>query len=47
VVGRRIPGQNGVAWQVRYDEATDVDDPAVIETTRELVTAAAEEAVVP
>jgi hypothetical protein len=33
VVARRVPGVNGVAWHVRYDEGTDGSDPAVIEAT--------------
>jgi hypothetical protein len=37
VVGRRVPGRNGVVWHVRYDEGTDVDDPEVVATTAALV----------
>jgi hypothetical protein len=41
VVGRRVPGVNGLAWHVRYDEGTDVESPDVAATTAELVAAAA------
>jgi hypothetical protein len=41
VVARRIPGMDGLAWHVRYDEGTDTTDPAVIATTAELVAEAA------
>ena len=37
VVARRIPGHNGVAWHVRYDEGTDRDDPEVVEATTAIV----------
>jgi hypothetical protein len=37
VVGRRVVGSNGLAWNVRYDEGTDVADPDVIGFTAELV----------
>lgn len=37
VVGRRVPGVNGLTWHVRYDEGTDRDDPAVRSATDELV----------
>ena len=40
VVGRRVPGQNGLSWAVRYDSGTPVTLPAVIELTDELVLAA-------
>ena len=40
VVGRRVPGQNGLSWAVRYDSGTPVGLPAVLELTDELVTAA-------
>jgi hypothetical protein len=37
VVGRRVSGENGLSWAVRYDAGTPVDLPAVIELTDELV----------
>jgi hypothetical protein len=40
VVGRRVSGQNGLSWAVRYDSGTPVDLPAVVELTGELVAAA-------
>jgi hypothetical protein len=40
VVGRRVPGRNGLTWSVRYDSGTPVGLPAVIELTDELVLAA-------
>jgi hypothetical protein len=40
VVGRRVPGQNGLSWAVRYDSGTPVKLPAVVELTGELVSAA-------
>ncbi|GAB2592707.1 hypothetical protein Aab01nite_37240 [Paractinoplanes abujensis] len=40
VVGRRVPGQNGLSWAVRYDSGTPVTLPAVIELTDELVATA-------
>src|SRR4051794_18691420 len=40
VVGRRVSGQNGLFWAVRYDAGTPVDLPAVIEFTDELVASA-------
>jgi hypothetical protein len=40
VVGRRVPGRNGLTWSVRYDSGTPVSLPAVIELTGELVLAA-------
>ncbi|MGK5684923.1 hypothetical protein [Actinoplanes sp. URMC 104] len=40
VVGRRVTGQNGLSWAVRYDSGTPVSLPAVIELTDELVAAA-------
>jgi hypothetical protein len=40
VVGRRVSGQNGLSWAVRYDAGTPVDLPAVIELTDELVAGA-------
>jgi hypothetical protein len=41
VVARRVPGMDGLAWHVRYDEGTHTADPAVIATTAELVAEAA------
>ena len=29
VVGRRVPGQDGVSWQLVFDPGVDRDDPAV------------------
>ena len=40
VVGRRVPGENGLSWAVRYDAGTPVQLPALIELTEELVSAA-------
>ena len=40
VVGRRVPGRNGLSWAVRYDGGTPVSHEAVIELTGELVSAA-------
>ncbi|MBL7256195.1 hypothetical protein [Paractinoplanes lichenicola] len=40
VVGRRVPGRNGLSWAVRYDSGTPVTLPAVIELTDELVATA-------
>jgi hypothetical protein len=40
VVGRRVPGKNGLSWSVRYDSGTPVNLPAVVELTEELVSAA-------
>ena len=42
VVGRRVPGQNGLSWSVRYDSGTPVKLPAVVELTEQLVSAAQE-----
>jgi len=39
VVGRRIPGRNGVSWHVRYDDGTDADEESVMAATEELVAA--------
>jgi hypothetical protein len=41
VVGRRVPGVNGLTWHVRYDEGTDADDPDVVAATAALVAEAA------
>ncbi|GIF26348.1 hypothetical protein BJ973_005708 [Actinoplanes tereljensis] len=46
VVGRRVPGKNGLSWAVRYDAGTPVKLPAVTELTGQLV-AAAQEATAP
>ena len=40
VVGRRVAGQNGLSWAVRYDSGTPVSLPPVVELTDELVRAA-------
>jgi len=40
VVGRRVPGANGLRWHVRYDDGTDGEDAEVRSATAELVTAA-------
>ncbi|HEX6501377.1 MAG TPA: hypothetical protein VF054_20455 [Micromonosporaceae bacterium] len=37
VVGRRVPGADGLSWHVRYDEGASVEDPAVQTITGELV----------
>jgi hypothetical protein len=37
IVGRRVPGVNGLRWTVRYDEGVDPAAPGVAEHTRELV----------
>lgn len=37
VAARRVPGQDGLRWTVRYDTGADVDDPVVREVTSELV----------
>ncbi|GIM88978.1 hypothetical protein [Paractinoplanes toevensis] len=42
VVGRRVPGRNGLSWAVRYDAGTPVKLAAVTELTNELVSAARE-----
>jgi hypothetical protein len=44
VVGRRVPGVNGLAWHVRYDEGTPADDPDVTAVTGDLVRQAASSA---
>ena len=41
VVARRVPGVDGLAWHVRYDEGTDTADPTVVAATAELVAEAA------
>jgi hypothetical protein len=40
VVGRRVSGRDGLSWFVRYEGKVDRSDPAVIDATSELVTAA-------
>jgi hypothetical protein len=42
VVGRRVPGRNGLSWAVRYDAGTPVQLAAVTELTGQLVSAARE-----
>lgn len=37
VVGRRVPGIDGLRWTVRYDEGVDPAAPGVAERTGELV----------
>jgi hypothetical protein len=40
VVGRRVPGRNGLSWAVRYDSGTPVKLPAVVDLTSQLVSTA-------
>ena len=40
VVGRRVPGRDGLSWAVRYDTGTKPDSPGVAELTGTLVAAA-------
>ena len=40
VVGRRVPGHDGLTWAVRYDSGTPVELPAVVELTDQLVATA-------
>jgi hypothetical protein len=40
VVARRVSGQDGLSWAVRYDSGTPVDREEVVHVTDELVTAA-------
>jgi hypothetical protein len=40
VVGRRVSGENGLSWAVRYDSGTPVDMDEVVQVTNELVSAA-------
>ncbi|WP_328466564.1 hypothetical protein OHA21_46585 [Actinoplanes sp. NBC_00393] len=47
VVGRRVSGQDGLSWAVRYDAGTPLDGPEVIEATDELVGAARNSVVPP
>jgi hypothetical protein len=37
VVGRRVPGQDGVSWQQVFDRGVDRDDPAVRTAAAEVV----------
>ncbi len=37
VVGRRVPGRDGLRWQIRFDDGVDADDPANREVAAELV----------
>ena len=37
VVARRVPGQDGLWWAVRYDPGTDPSTPAVVAATDQLV----------
>jgi len=39
VVGRRISGQDGLSWAVRYDAGTPVDAEPVVQMTEEMVVA--------
>lgn len=39
VVGRRVPGVDGVSWAVRYDLGTDPHGPGVADATAQLVAA--------
>jgi len=40
VIGRRVPGRNGLSWAVRYDSGTSVGLSSVTQLTDELVAAA-------
>ena len=40
VVGRRVPGRDGVNWAVRYEDGATVDDPDTRTVSDELVTQA-------
>lgn len=40
IVGRRVPGVDGLTWMVHYDPGTPHDDEAVIAETDQLVAAA-------
>ncbi|MEV6601683.1 hypothetical protein AB0M36_33230 [Actinoplanes sp. NPDC051346] len=42
VVGRRVPGTDGLTWSVRYDAKTAVDADPIIEATDQLVESAQE-----
>ena len=37
VVGRRVPGQDGVTWQLVFDDGVDRNDPVVRATAAEFV----------
>jgi len=37
VVGRRVPGRDGLSWSVRYEDGADATDPFVHAATEELV----------
>lgn len=37
VVGRRVPGRDGVSWQLVFDDGIDRDDPAVRTVAAEFV----------
>ena len=37
VVGRRVPGRDGVSWQLVFDPGVDRDDPAVRTAAAEMV----------
>lgn len=40
VVARRVPGVDGLRWQVRYDEGTDATAPEVVAATEEFLAVA-------
>jgi hypothetical protein len=40
VVGRRVPGRDGLRWSVRYEDGAAASDPGVHEATEDLVAAA-------
>lgn len=40
VVGRRVPGVDGLTWMVRFDPGTPADDPEVLAEADRLVAAA-------
>ncbi|PZG14148.1 hypothetical protein C1I95_22365 [Micromonospora craterilacus] len=40
IVGRRVPGVDGLTWMVRFDPGTPVDNPDVLAETDRLVAAA-------
>ena len=47
VVGRRVPGQDGLCWQLVFDPGTDRDDPLIREQAGRLRHAARAEVGVP
>lgn len=47
VVGRRVSGQDGLSWVVRYDEGTDRHHPGVVAMTEQLLAQARATAGVP